>query len=255
MLVTLATLDKSTDIDKIVAKVTKKVKRREETTQSSWKVWMPYYRIWISCSHLYASRIAEVATALNALFCTAATSERELVQLFRPRHLERHLRDLEPETSEVVLPHRPVDVNSIVEKLIKIREEARDQLPQAQRKLAGKYRRMQWLHLLLPTPTSSLESEEQVSAKLAELRSRSLAVDICLNLTSSLVPVKVERHDIFYAPMAVVHFEHSEKDSDRYLLVDLLSGKPDSALTSLCEQNSDFKSRLASALRGSTQET
>lgn len=255
MLVALAAPDKSTDIDGIVAKATKKVKRREETTRLSWKVWMPYHRIWISCSHLYASRPAEVATALNALFCTSATTERELVQLFRPRHLERHLKESDPEASEVVLSHRPVDLNSIVEKLIKMREEVRGQVPQAERQLAGRYRRMQWLHLLLPTSTSSLESEQEFSTKLAELQSRSLAVDICLNLTRSLIPIRVERHDIFYAPMAIVHFEDDEKGSDRYLLVDLLSGKPDSALTSLCEQNADLKSSLRSALPSSTEET
>jgi hypothetical protein len=255
MLVALPTADKSRDIDGIVAKATKKVKRREETTRSSWKVWMPYHRIWISCSHIYTSRPAEVTTALNALFCASAKTERELVQLFRPRHLERNLKESDPEASEVVLSHRPVDLNSIVEKLVKMREGARGQVPQAERQLAGRYRRMQWLHLLLPTPTSSLESEQEFSSKLAELRSRSLAVDICLNLTRSLVPGKVERHDIFYAPMAIVHFEDDEKGSDRYLLVDLLSGKPDSALTSLCEQNADFKYSLKAALPSSTQES
>jgi hypothetical protein len=255
MLVALATPDKSKNVGRTVAKLTEKVKRREETTRSSWRVWMPYHRIWISCSHIFASRPVEVTTALNALFCTSATAERELVQLFRPNHLKRHFKESDPEPSEIVLPYRPVDLNSIVEKLVKMREEARGHVPQAQRQLAGRYRRMQWLHLLLPTPTSSLESEQQLSAKFAELRSRSLAVDICLNLTRSLVPSKLERHDIFYAPMAIVHLEDDEKGSDRYLLVDLLSGKPDSALTSLCEQNGEFKSSLKSALPSSTQKT
>jgi hypothetical protein len=115
--------------------------------------------------------------------------------------------------------------------------------------LANEYRKMQWQHLFLPRSTHSLQREEQTSARLAELQSRSLAVDICLNLTDSLIPQNIGEHDVLYIPMAVVHVKEGENDSGHHILIDLTTGRLDNALTGLCEANEDFKSRLAMALQ------
>ena len=246
-LVALPRVQKAIEVDKMVMKATKKTKHRNETATESWKVWMPYHRIWIACSQIDPSRQEKVATALNAMFCAFAGTERELLQLFRPKHLDNPLEEIDPAPDEVVLPHPPADLNEILDKLIKIRTKAHNELSQIEAELVKTYRRMQWLYLFLPTSTGSLEREKKASARFAELRSTSLAVDMCLNLAREIVPQKVEGHDVFYAPMAVVHLKRDD-DSGRYVLVDLTTGKVDDALTNLCELNDEFKSHLELAL-------
>lgn len=255
MLAVLLATPKSTEVDGIVAKVTQKARRRDEIAESTWKVWMPYHRVWISCTRIDALSRTRVVTALNAFFCPSARTERELLQLFRPKHLEHPLREIAAEPTDIICPHPEVDLNAILENLAKIRAEAQDQIPQIERQLVKGYRRMQWWHLFLPTSTGSLEREEQTSAKLAEFQSRSLAVDICLNLTDTLVPQNVVEHDIFYIPMAVVQFRQRGNGSGRYVLVDLTTRKLDGALTHLCELNEEFNSRLGLALRSQTSGT
>jgi len=239
----------STKVDRIVAKVTSNARHRDEIAQSTWKAWMPYHRMRISCTYISSSRPIQVATALNALFSSSATTEAELLQLFRPKHLERPLEERAAEAADVVFPHPEVDLNALFDRLVKFRAAAQDQSLQMQRELVKGYRKMQWRYLFLPTSTGSLEREEQASAKLAELRSRSLAVDLCLNLTGTLMPQELVEHDIFYAPMAIVRLEHGENVPSRYLLVDLTTGKLDVAFTDLCELNKDFRSCLELALR------
>jgi len=249
MLVVPPTAQKRAEIDRVIAKVTRKAKHHNEIVQSVRKVWMPYHRIWISCTDIRTSRPARVVTALNALFCSSTRTEPELLQLFRPRHLEKPLKEMDAEPSEVVLPYPEADLNTILGKLVKMRAEAQDQLVQMKRQLANGYRKMQWQYLFLPRSTHSLQREEQTSARVAELQSRSFAVDICLNLADSLVPQNVGEHDVIYVPMAVVHVKEGENESSRHILIDLTTGRLDAALTGLCEANEDFKSRLATALR------
>jgi len=249
MLVVPPTAQRPTEIDRIIAKVTRKAKHRNEIVQSVRKVWMPYHRIWISCTDIRTSRPARVVTALNALFCSSTGSERELLQLFRPRHLEKPLKEMDADPSEVVLSYPEADLNMIMDKLIKLRAEGQDQLVQMKYQLTNEYRKMQWRYLFLPRSTHSLQREEQTSARVAELQSRSLAVDLCLNLTGSLVPQNIGEHDVLYVPMAVVHVKEGENDSSHHILIDLTTGRLDAALTGLCEANEDFKSRLATALR------
>ncbi len=255
MLVVLRATSKSTEVDGIVTKVTRKARRREESAESTWKVWMPYHRIWISCTQIDAQNPVRVVTALNAFFCPLARTERELLQLFRPRHLKYPLGEIAAEPADVICPHPEVDLSAILENLAKIRAEARHQMSPIESELVKGYRKMQWQHLFLPISTRSLEREGQASVKLAELQSRSLAVDICLNLTESLVPQNVAEHDIFYIPMAVVQFKRMENGSGRYVLIDLVTGKCDAALTDLCGQNEEFNSRLGLALRSQRSET
>jgi hypothetical protein len=242
-LVALPRVHKPAEVDKMVVKATSKAKHRNETAVASWKVWMPYHRIWIACSYIDESREETVATALNAMFCASARTERELLQLFRPKHLDKPLEEIVTGPDEIVLPYPSADLNKILDKLIKTRTEARDRLSQIETELVKTYRRMQWRYLLLPTSTGTLEREGKASAKFAELQSTSLAVDICLNLTTELLPRKVERLDVFYAPMAVVLLKRDD-GTGRYVLIDLTTGKVDDALTNLCELNDDFKSRL-----------
>ena len=249
MLVVPPIAQERTKIDRIVAKVTSKARHRDEIVKSAWKAWMPYHRMRISCTYIATSRPLEVATALNALFSPSATTEAELLQLFRPKHLERPLEERAADATDVIFPHPELDLNALLDRLVKFRGAAQDQSLQVERQLVEGYRKMQWRYLLLPTSTGSLEREEQTSAKLAELRSRSLAVDLCLNLTNAMMPQNLLEHDIFYVPMAVVHLEHGENGPSRYLLVDLTTGKLDAALTHLCELNEDFRSLLELALR------
>ena len=247
MLAALPTSDKLGGVDRILTKVTSRAKRRDEIVLTTWKVWMPYHRIWVSCSDTDTSKTEKVATALNAMFCASAATERELLQLFRPKHLDRPLEEIDPEPTEVVCPYPKVDLKAIVEKLIKIHTEARDQLSEIEPQLVRSYRRMQWRYLFLPTTTGQIQREMETSTKVAELRSRCLAVEACLNMESSFAPLKVEDHDIFYIPMTVA-FVGGSMNTTRYLLVDLTTGKVDAALTNLCELNEDFKTQLELSL-------
>lgn len=249
MLAVLPATHESAEIDKMATKVTRRAKRRNETVLATWKAWIPYHRIWITCSHVEETRLEKVVTALNAVFCLCAKTEPELMQIFRPRHLERPLVEIDPDPRELVYPYPAADLNAIIDGLIKIRAEIRDQLSQIQPRLVKADRRMQLWHLILPIPTSYLEREQAVAAKFAELQSRSMAIDLCLNLTSGLLPLKVEGHDIIHVPMAVARLGETGHDSDRYVLVDLATGRLDTALTSLCGSESDFRSQVASALR------
>jgi len=249
MLVVLPITHESSEIETIVAKVTNKARRRDEIIRSTWNVWMPYHRIWIKCLNIDTSRSERVVTALNAAFCTSTRTDSELLQLFRPRHLNKPLKEIDPDPTEIICAHPAVDLEALLQRLIKIRIDAIDQLSEIEPQLVKAYRRMQWQYLFLPTTTGSLQREREASAKLAELQSRLLAVEVCLNLTGSLIPQNIEEHDVFYAPMAVVHLKLMENTSSRYVLVDLTTGKADLALTNLCELNDDFKSRLELALK------
>jgi len=239
----------SAEIDKIVAKVARKEKRHDETVLTTWKVWMPYHRIWIACSPVEDSRPERIVTALNAVFCVCTKTERELLQIFRPRHLERPLMETYPDSTELVCPHPEADLNGIIGGLIKTRAEIQDQLSQIEPQQAKTDRKMQWEHLILPIPTSYLKRQQATSTKSVELRSRSMAIDLCLNLTRSLQPTRIEEHDIIYIPMSVAQLKENANNKDRYVLVDLATWKLDSALTSLCELEASFKSQLSSTLR------
>jgi hypothetical protein len=133
MLVVPPTAQKSTEINRIIAKVTGKAKHPNETVQSTRKTWMPHYRIRISCTDTRRSEPARVVTALNAFFCTAAKTERELLQLFRPRHLEKPLKETNAEPSELICPHSEADLSTILDGLLTMRAEAKDQLAQIKR--------------------------------------------------------------------------------------------------------------------------
>jgi len=249
MLVVPPKTRESAEIEKILVKVTKKEKRRDEIVLTTWKVWMPYHRIWIACSNIEDSRPRTTVTALNAVFCACAKTERELLQIFRPRHLERSLMETDPDSAELVCTHPDADLSAIIEGLIKTRAEILLQLSQIEPQQGKTDRRMRWEHLIFPMSTSYLKRSRATSAKSAELRSRSMAIDLCLNLTPSLLPTKIEAHDIIYIPMSVAQLGDMLGNNDRYVLVDLATLKLDSALTSLCESEGSFRSQLASALR------
>lgn len=240
-------IHESAEIEQMAMKATRSAKHHNETVLATWKAWIPYHRIWIACSHIEDSRPDKVVTALNAVFCVCTKTERELLQIFRPRHLERPVVEIAPDSTELVCPYPAADLNAIMDGLIKIRAEIRDQLSQIEPQLVKADRRIQLSYLLLPTPTGYLERQRTISAKFAELQSRSMAIDLCLNLTSSLLPIRVEGHDIVYIPMFLAQLRESGHDTDRYVLVDLATGKLDSALTSLCELEG-FRSQLASIL-------
>jgi len=231
-------------VETAIANVAKRVKHRNETIVASWRMRMPYHRLQIRCdTNTSTPHIA--VTALNALFCGIAT-ERELMQLFRPKHLEKPLENTEPEANEIVCRHPAVDLDQIVSRLLSRRAETQIELAETKQQLSKRYRNMQWRYLLLPTSTRSMEKEKQVSSKFAELQSTLLSIDICLNLARGHVPQRVEAHDIVYIPMAVVQLK--QKDLTHYLLIDLATGKEDFALTKLCETVGKFKSELARVL-------
>ena len=233
-------------VETAIANVAKRVKHRNETIVASWRMRMPYHRLQIRCdTNTSTPHIA--VTALNALFCGIAT-ERELMQLFRPKHLQKPLENKDPETNEIVCPFPAVDLDQVLGRLLRRRAQMQVELLETKQQLSKDYRNMQWRYLFLPTSTRSLEREKQASSKFAELQSTILGIDICLNLARGLVPQRVEARDIVYIPMAVLHFKD---ELARYSLIDLTTGKEDPALTKLCETADDFKSELQRALQGS----
>jgi hypothetical protein len=239
------------DIDRTIAKLANRAKHRDETVLGIWKIWMPYHRIRILCQNVDSSTPQTALTALNAVLCGYATTELELLQLFRPKHLENPLKKIDPKAEEITCAHPVVDLDDVLGRLFRLRAQAREKLGQAEGQLVRDYRNMQLRYLLLPMSTKSLEREKQVSSKLAELQSTLLAINICLNLEDRLLPQKIEADDVIYFPMAVVQLKQKD-DLGRYALIDLTTGKQDSALTRLCEMNSNFKSGLELALGSST---
>jgi hypothetical protein len=231
-------------VEAAIATVAKRVKHRNETIVASWRMRMPYHRLQIRCDDTITSTPHIAVTALNALFCGIAT-EREIMQLFRPKHLEKPLENTVPEADEIVCPHSAVDLDQVVSRLLSRRAQTQIELAETEQQLSKRYRNMQWRYLLLPTSTRSIEKEKQAASKFAELQSTLLSIDICLNLARGHVPKKVETHDIVYIPMGIVQLKN---DSARYSLIDLATGKEDSALTTLCETVDDFKSELARVL-------
>ena len=242
----LAVLSRLTghEMEKAIANSTSRVMHQSETIHGTCKIWMPYHRLCIRCDNV-SPQIA--VTALNAVFCGIA-AERELMQLFRPKHLEKPLENIDPEANEIVCSYSEVDLDQIMSLLLRRRAQVKVELAETEVQLTKDYRNMQWRYLLLPTSTRSLEREKKASSKFAELQSTSLAIDICMNLPRGLVPVRVETHDIVYVPMAVVQLKQKD-ELTRYLLFDLATGKDDSALTKLCGTVPLFKSKLERALQ------
>ncbi len=235
------------DIDRSIAKLANRAKHRDETVLAIWKVWMPYHRIRILCQNVESSTPQTTLTVLNAVFCGYATTELDLLQLFRPKHLEKPLKKIDAKTDEIICGHPAVDLDDILGKLFRLRAQAREKLGQTEGQLMKAYRSIQWRYILLPISTKSLEREKQTSSKLAELQSTLLAINICLNLADRLLPQKIEADDLVYIPMAVVQLKQRD-GAARYALIDLTTGKQDTALTKLCENSSDFKSGLEMAL-------
>jgi hypothetical protein len=211
---------------------------------------MPYHRLCIRCDDTDTSTPHMVVTALNAVFCGNA-SERELLLLFRPKHLEKPLENIVSKVNEIILPHPSANLDEIVGGLLRRRAQVQDELVETEQRQVKRYRNMQWRYLLLPMSTRSLELEKQASSKFAKLQSTSFAIDICLNIARGLLPRRIEAHDVLYVPIAVVQLKQ-KCDLTRYLLIDLTTGKEDSALTKLCETVDHFKSELERALQHST---
>jgi hypothetical protein len=243
----LAVLPRFTEsnVEKAITKVASRVMHRNETILRTWSIWMPYHRLCVRCDDTDTSTPRMAMTVLNAVFCGIAT-ERELMQLFRPKHLEKPLENTDPEVNEIACAYAAVDLDQIVGTLIRGRAQVQVELAETKQQLSKDHRNMQWRYLLLPTSTRCLEREKQTSSKFAELQSTLLSIDICLNLARGLVPQRVEAHDIVYIPMAVVQLKQ-EDGLTRYLLIDLTTGKEDSALTKLCETVDNFKSELERA--------
>jgi hypothetical protein len=232
-----------TATDKAVSKVTKRVRQRGDGLIDMWKVWMPYHKIQILCLESSTSSPREVTTALNAVFCADAT-EQELLQLFRPKHLEKPLRDQNPKADEIVLCYPRIDLQATIARLTRARAQARDGIAETQPQLVKGYRSMQWRNLLFPMSTRSIEKEKKASSKLAELQSIVLAIDICLNLEQDLVPQDTIDQGLVYIPMVVVLQRQGIDGTGRYLFIDLATGREDIALNRLCETSGNFASSL-----------
>ena len=235
------------DADKAIAKVTSRVKHSDETILATWRIWMPYHRLYIRCDDTDTSTPQLAVTVLNAVFCGNAT-ERELMQLFRPKHLEKPLENIVPDANEITCPYPVVDLDQIMDRLLRLRAQVQVELAAPKQQLFKDHRNMQWRYLLLPMSTRFLEREKRVSSKFAGLQSTLLAIDGCLNLARGLLPQRLEAHNILYVPMAVVQLKQKD-ELTRYLLFDLATGKEDSALTKLCGTVPLFKSKLERALQ------
>jgi hypothetical protein len=238
------------DVDRAIAKVASRAKHRDEAIDATWRIWMPYHRLCIRCDDTNTSTPQSAVTLLNAMFCGNAT-QGELIQLFRPKHLEKRPENIDPQADEIICPHPTVDLNQILGRLLERRAQVEVELAGTKQQLSKDYRNMQWRYLLLPMSTRSLEREKQLSSKFAELQSTSLAIDICLNVAPGLTPQSVEAYDVLYIPMAVVQVKQ-RNDLTRYLLIDLTTMKEDSSLTELCEIVDSFNSEIDRALHSST---
>jgi hypothetical protein len=107
-------------------------------------------------------------------------------------------------------------------------------------------------------PMSTLKEEKELSEKIAKLEALKNTISLCLNINEEVEGLRVLHHDIFHYPTSVFSLKNREKETQRFLIVNLVKAgailpRPncDILLTRLCERNETCKKLVAAAVAGS----
>lgn len=218
-------------------------------------VWMPYHRIqytYRSSKKGLIQRSGE--TALNAMFCRSAESERELFILFRPNYLKHKIIEHTLQSEEIVGPTVSTDFDDVLGNLLKRLNEVEDELNEPRSELQKIRARIAKYGHIVPM-MGALKKERELSEKVARLSAVRNIRRMCLNVTENIKSIEVVGHDVFYYPTLVVTLKHKENGTERYILVNLVESgliskrvSCDKGLTELCNKNSAFKEIITRSL-------
>lgn len=224
----------------------------EDVTREN-MIWMPYHRIRFNYTRSERSLIQRCGetgrgeTALNAMFCGAVKSERELFMLFRPNYLKHELLKYSPKSEEIVGPTFYTDFDAVLKGFVKKLNEAGDELTEVRSELQKSRVHMRRSRIIMPA-ILGMKKERTLSEKVAKLSATKNTLSMCLNVNEDVNSIKVTNCDIFYYPTLVVTLKNEESGTEKYLLVNLvesgLTGKHldcDEGLTELCSMNSGCK--------------
>ncbi len=244
----------------------KRVKKKSSTTApleslSSRSIfWMPYYRIQFEYERSEEDFIQEFGktaqseTVMNAMFCSCAQSENELLALFRPNYLKYNMTTYAPQLNEVIAPTFPVNFDEILLGFLQRLNAVKKELNEFRSKLKRSYVHTRRYSLILPT-MGGLKESERLSEKIAKLNALTSVFGTLLNLNEDAKSIKALHNSTFYYPTAVGAFEQKESEAKRFLVVDLVkkglvhkSLSCDDLLTQLCNKNDACNKVLAESL-------
>lgn len=256
-------------IQKSVRRLTKKrgsfKKKPLEDMIHEGMLWMPYYRIHYdyrqSGEGIRRYKIAgRGETALNAMLCGSAKSEKEIVSLFRPNYLKHKTIKHFPQPEEIVGPTVDVDFDEFLDGLLKHLNRVEDELYELRSALSKKRVRLRRISMIVPLLWHHKQNEKKLSEKVAGLTAVKSILRMCLNVNDNLDSIKVTSHNVFYFPTLLVKLVHKEDRAERYLIINLVKSGPisrhlncDMGLTELCNRNSMCKEIIARALTSTSK--
>jgi len=223
-------------------------------------VWMPYYKIQFDYKRSQRDLIQRYGetgrgqTALNAMFCGCAKSERELLMLFRPNYLKCKVIKRSPRPEEIVGPVFRIDSDRVLGGFVKRLNEANDELTELRSELQKSRLRLRRYRIIMPA-IWGLKNDRTLSEKVAKLSAAKNTLSMCLNLNESINSIEVTGNSIFYYPTLVATLENKANEGERYLIINLadsgLTGKHlsyDKGLTKLCDKNTGCKEIIAKSI-------
>ncbi len=255
---------KEEHIQNLVHKMIKKTglfrkKPLEDITRKS-MVWMPYYRIRFNYRRSEKNVIQTYGetgrseTALNAMFCGCAKSEKELFTLFRPNYLKYEIIRHSPQSEEIVGSTVHTDFEEILRGFLRHLDEVKDELNEFRPELSKIRVRLSRYSKIFPTK-DLIDKEKKLSEKVARLDATKNILDSCLNINEDATSIKVLGHNVFYYPTLVVTLKHTENRAERYLIINLVESglirkhlSYDKGLMKLCNKNSACRKVIASAV-------
>jgi hypothetical protein len=127
--------------------------------------------------------------------------------------------------------------------------EVQDELAGLRSTLSKNYVRKRRLSMVLPA--GSLKEEKELSEKIAKLDALRHTVKMCLNIYDEVEAVTVLDNDVFYYPTSVFFLKNQEKETVRFLIVNLVKSgimlshaNCDTLLTQLCNGNDECRNSL-----------
>jgi hypothetical protein len=212
-------------------------------------VWMPYYRIQFEYRRSDKELIRKVGekaqseTAINAMFCGCTKSESELILFFRHNYFKYNRATLSPRFDEIVGSTFNIDFDAVLSGLLKRLNEAKNELYELRSTLNKRYTRFRRYSRVVPM-MGGLKETERFSEKIAKLSGLTNILSMCLNSYEDAGSIKTLQNSTFYYPTVVVALEGEERNSERFLVVNLVKSGSilkrlncDKGLTQLCNNN------------------
>lgn len=223
-------------------------------------VWMPYHQIQFDYKRSQRDSIQRYGetgrgqTALNAMFCGCAKSERELFMLFRPNYLKYKVIKHSPRPEEIVGPIFHMDFGRVLGGFVKTLNEVEDELAELRSELQKSRLRLRRYRIIMPA-IWGLKDERKLSEKLAKLSAAKNTLSMCLNVNEAMKSIEITDNSIFHYPTLVATLKNKADEVERYLIMNLadsgLTGKHlsyDKGLTKLCDKNTGCKEIIAKSI-------